>query len=198
MPDVTLNDDRLYSVQAERLVRLHAGRSELDGQISEAAAEYAAWHGQDRLTGAALALLDGEGVEDAAHNPEERLQELTLHRDILDKAIQFQNQRLSDEQVEASARITKKLKPEYNQLIGRVVTATRELAEAADAAWIFMDSLSTRGIFVGWFQPLTGVTLRDPNSRANYWLGEAERHGIEPVALTGNGKRPKRTKRVKK
>ena len=194
MPDLSLNDDKAYAAESEKLARLNAERSELDASISEVARERAALQGSNRLDGAAVALLDGEEAGADARGPEQRLVELTQRREVLGRAIGIQTERANRARVEAGARIVRKLGPDYDKLINRVVVAAVELAKACDAAWIFRDELTNRGVSIGWFQPLTGVSLRDPNSRLNVWLGEAERSGLDVKKLLkgGNGRRAKK------
>ena len=128
MPDLSLTDDKQYTLEADRLARLHAVRSELDSEISEAAAARAVFRGSDKLLGAAVALLDGKEGEDNASDPEPELRELTRRRDVVVKAIELQEQRAAAARREAGAHLEKRLTPEYARLIGRVAAAAFELA----------------------------------------------------------------------
>ncbi len=130
------------------------------------------------LTLKASKLLSGEGLQTAAQSViiEKEAKELRDELRVCAAAIAMQKKTIQKLTSVYSEHICKAVRPEYVQLLKRMVKAVKELAEIIDEEDKFRYELFQADVhFASWIRPMTFTrfgTLKDEYSRAYIYLKE--------------------------
>lgn len=182
-PSPRIKDDSEYRAAFDRWQELKAEFTAVDRDIQG--------HNMsdvpkvDRLRAQAVALLEGEDPKVVDEEERNRtLGKLYERQRILREALRLQEQKVQTIESAVSKRIAKEVRPEYEAIMRKAVTALLALAEVADEEDAFRDRLREGGVkFASYIQPvaltnyrLTGVE----QTRTSYLLDEIERlYGIK-------------------
>ncbi len=141
-----------YREATAKLNELHGQRNEAERLITDTNARLTAR--RQSLDDEVDRLLQGDSGPQALGNNSlrEELERLCRKKTILDLAIEKQRQRVKTLESEHTREICKRLRPEYEQIANRILTALKMLCTANAEEQAFTDEFRTHGLesFASW------------------------------------------------
>ncbi|MDP2601246.1 MAG: hypothetical protein Q8S00_01435 [Deltaproteobacteria bacterium] len=144
--DLSLDQFQDYREAAAKLTELQTHRNEAERLIEDTNARLTAR--RESIDDEVNRLLQGDSGPQALNNDSlrEDLGQLYHKKTVLDLAIEKQRQRIKALESEHTREICKRLRPEYQRIANRVLTAVKELCAANAEEEAFADEFRTHGL----------------------------------------------------
>ena len=180
LPEVNIWDDPEYAAENEKLMRLRADLSRAQEKLKELQVRLATARGSVR--DAALRLLDNGVEEEDSAGLEDEIRAVMRRIEVLKAAEDEQRMREAMAHSRASRRICERLRPQYVDILRRMVEAALALGECAEEEAAFRFAVQRGGAYFKLpAMPLEFARIRGPEwTRLTQWLDEVQAaYGID-------------------
>lgn len=180
LPEVNIRDDEEYAAETEKLSRLRAELTRAQEELIELQTRLAA--ARSSVREAALQLLDSGELPEESAGLEDEIRAVRRRIEVLRAAEDEQRIRERAAHIRASRRICERLRPQYVDILRRMVEAALALGECAEEEAAFRLAVQRSGAYFSLpAMPLDFARIRGPEwSRLTQWLDEVQAaYGIE-------------------